>query len=411
MDLGLEGGNSALMAKGQANLSSPIGALNEVDGDGNGGGHSMPVRRAVREALIKYVPDGDRNPNLSRYEDEIVQLLQYELPGATVGELCSRAEEFVVAYGCGWRRPPGDEEPWPKAFLELRSWFEEGLLMVFRYFDKHVRGWDRDAIFIGGKPNSSVISGWAGFLANRKHRLSAWDPRASSLKNFVLQAVKGVAGTGGGILASELARAMVSRLPLEDYGLSYKRILYWTHPGCDVESEYGTLCNCGAGFDKYKHRLFPRRRWVSPGSYHMEYFWHCQDKNCGNYYSEEQKHCPLCKLKRGRGAARSEVWVRTPGGVTLGGASSSTQETDETLEELEGQLLVESETTWSYGFERVEWEDVLDRMSPRNREIISRYAQGTPAIEIFREFGREAFKEAVEELKALYLRMEGEDNE
>jgi hypothetical protein len=95
----------------------------------------------------------------------------------------------------------------------------------------------------------------------------------------------------------------------------------------------------------------------------------------------------------------------------LGGASSSTQETDETLEELEGQLLVESETTWSYGFERVEWEDVLDRMSPRNREIISRYAQGTPAIEIFREFGREAFKEAVEELKALYLRMEGEDNE
>jgi hypothetical protein len=439
-DLGLEKGDSALMAKWQTNLSSPIGAHNEACGKG---GRSMPdgiahIRKAVREALIKYVPYGDRNPNLSQYEEDIVRLMLDELPGATVDDLCSRAEEFVIAYGCGWRRPLGDEEPWPKAFLELRSFFEKGLCRVFRYFYKHVPGWDRDAIFTGRKPNRGVISGWAGYLANlfcsggcdcgtsvclTGHRLSAWNPRKSSLEtleNFVLQAVKGRARRGGGILASELARAMVSLLPLEDYGLSYKRILYWAHSQCKfaplIINEYGTQCECGADFDQYEHKLFPRRRWVSPGSYHREYFWHCQDENCGNYYAEEQNHCPLCRLRRGRGAARSEVWVRTPGGATLGGAfapldSSFTQETDEALEEPEGQLLVESEITWSHKFENVEWQDVLDRMSPGNKKIIRLYAQGTPAIKIFRKFGREAFKEAVEELKKLYFGMEGEDNE
>jgi len=314
--------------------------------------------------------------------------------------------------------------------------------MVFRYLKEHVPGWDLEHIFTIIRDtrgnirniivNSGIIRDSAKHLAElfytnkcvcktracrTNHRLIVWNPSSASLKNFALQAVKGRAREGGGILESELAQAMVCQY-LEGLGLEYGYIPYWEHPECEFApstktaqgeevkgNEFGTQCKCGADFDQYRDRLFVRRRWVSSTVYHGEPFWHCTNRyHCGkkgaeNYYVSELQNCPLC------GAARPErpsrVLVRNT--ARVGWRILHTSQPT-TLED----RMIKSLTV----------RESLKSMDEESRELIIRHVlQGVSTRDIAQQLGltetevRNRLRRARSEFAKRYREMEGEDNE
>jgi hypothetical protein len=286
--------------------------------------------------------------------DALTQLRRF-VPDAQTRLL--RALEAAVAYGCGvWRRVrPGSggwEQRWQPALDDLTAcilaWMKA--TAAWLQFDIQLKGYAFTAPFPSWREAQALaFLLWAGKCdcwrlkvtetdepldrraaqraarCLREHHLQAWNPADLTLNDFIARAVKGGKArhdTSGrkGFVSGAVEQGVFFCDLYREYDVRFGNVLGWQcsqHPDLLFEGSRCFLCdeeNVATVFSLEHHKRTTVRRLLvrtptGPYEYEEDAYWRCQNRDCGSYYSAYLPACPLGGHKRGRGAARSSVWV------------------------------------------------------------------------------------------------------
>lgn len=285
--------------------------------------------------------------------DDILEKLRRFVPQPKTR--VERAFDVVVVYGCGiWRTVEAGSGSWAQRWQPALDQLSASILAWMRataawlQLDIQLRGYAFTAPFpTWTEAEALAFLFWSGQCdcfrlkaedsdapldrhaaqraarCMREHRLQAWNPAHLGLNTFIACAVKGRKAESDdsgrkGFVSGAVEQGIFFCDLYRYHDVRFGKVLGWqcpSHPDVPFEGERCFLCaeeHAPVVFSAEQHtRTIVRRLLVKAptGPYEEAEYWHCQDKNCSTYYREYLSSCPLCRQPRGRGAARSSVWV------------------------------------------------------------------------------------------------------